>query len=204
MKLYIVRHAQSRRNAGHESKEDSELDDIGREQARRLGKYFHKVGLERVYCSTLRRAKATLKEIKPHIRGVPITYTPRIIEYKIGIYGNDGHDDWAGYVKGAENKGVPFHLFKPKHGDSLAETYDRAGSFYRDLLKRHSLDDVLVVGHGIFSLYLILNALGLDLFEGKYYSLSNASVSTLNVKKGKVTDFHVNDYDHLIREGMKK
>ncbi len=205
MKLYIIRHAQSKRNAGNKSKEDSELSDVGKEQARRLGKYFHKVEPDKVYCSTLRRAKTTLEEIKPYIKGVSITYTPKIIEHKMGIYSRKGHDDWTGYSKGAEKKGIPFHLFKPKYGHSLVETYKRAGDFYKELLKKHIKHKVLIVGHGIFSLYLILNALELDLSEGKYYQLSNASVSTLDVnEKGKVTNFHINDYHHLIMGGKKK
>ena len=204
MKLYIVRHARSQRNAGHQSKEDTELDEIGKVQAQRLGRYFHDVKLDKVYCSPLKRAKATLEEIVPYIKGVPVSYTSQIVEHKMGIYGRNGHDDWAGYAQEAERQQIPFHLIKPEGGDSLADTYRRAGRFYRDLLKKHSQEEILIVGHGIFSLYIILNALGLDLSEGKYYNLSNASISTLNIKEGKVTDFHVNDYNHLIREGMRK
>jgi hypothetical protein len=53
-------------------------------------------------------------------------------------------------------------------------------------------------------MYVILNALNLDVTEGKYYSLSNASVSQLDIEKGKVKHFHINDYSHLILGGMKK
>jgi len=204
MKLYLVRHAQSKRNAKQKSGEDAELSDVGKEQAWRLGKYFHKVNLNKVYCSTLKRAKTTLDEIKPYIKGVPIIYTSKIVEHKLGIYGKNGKDEWSAYIKGAKKEGVPFHLFKPKYGDSLLETYQRAGNFYKSLLKKHINDKILIVGHGIFSLYLILNLLGLDLSEGKYYQLSNASISTLNIEKGKVKEFHINDYNHLIREAMKK
>ncbi len=204
MKLYLVRHAQSKRNAKQKSEEDAELSEIGEEQAKRLGKYFHKVNLDKVYCSTLKRAKTTLDKIKPYIKEVPIIYTSKIVEHKLGIYGKNGKDEWGAYVKGAEKEGVPFHLFKPKYGDSLLETYKRAGNFYKSLLKKHINDKILVVGHGIFLLYLILNSLSLDLSEGKYYQLSNASISTLNIEKGEVKEFHINDYNHLIKEGMKK
>jgi broad specificity phosphatase PhoE len=63
---------------------------------------------------------------------------------------------------------------------------------------------VLVVGHGMFLLYLLLNALNLSILEGKYYHLSNASVSQLAIdSKGKIKSYHVNDYHHLIAEGLK-
>lgn len=204
MKLYIVRHAESRRNAQEKSGEDAVLSKVGKEQARRLGSYFHKAHLNRVYCSTLKRAKETLREIKLYIREIPITYTEKIIEHKMGVYGK-AHDDWSSYIEGAKKEGVPLHLFKPKYGDSFMETYERAGEFYKWLLKEHHGESILLIGHGIFSLYLILNALDLDLSEQQYYKLNNASVSTLEIdESGKVKNFHVNDYNHLIREGMKK
>ncbi len=207
MKLYLVRHAQSKRNARQESGEDPELSEVGEEQAKRLGSYFNKVELDKIYCSTLKRAKTTFERIKPFVKGVSVSYSKKIVEHKIGIYeiGIKNKGDWKGYAEAAKKAGVPFHLFKPKYGDSLLETYKRTGDFYTELLKKHKKDNVLVVGHGIFNMFLILNILGLDLSEGQYYQLSNASVSTLNIDKdGEVKDFHINDYNHLIREGMKK
>ena len=54
MKLYIVRHAQSKRNAREESSVDAELTKIGREQAKRLGLYFKKIKIDVIFCSTLK------------------------------------------------------------------------------------------------------------------------------------------------------
>ncbi len=204
MKLYLVRHAESRRNAKQKSHENPELSEVGKEQARRLGSYFHKINLKKIYCSNLKRAKSTLNAIKPYVKKVPVTYTVKLIEHKMGIYEQKGHDNWQDYVRNAKKQKVPFHLFKPKYGDSLLETYQRAGNFYKELLEKHSQHEILIVGHGIFLLYLILNILELDLSEGKYYRLNNASISTLEIKKGKVKEFHINDYNHLIKEGMKK
>lgn len=205
MKLYIVRHAQSKRNIGHNSDVDAELTDDGKEQARRIGGYFHNIKIDHVYCSTLRRARATFEYMGPLLKGIPITYTDKIIEMKMGEFGNNGLDDWKEYFKAAiEAKGDEYYKFRPKKGESLEDVYKRARRFYKFLLKNHKNDSVLIIGHGIFSLYIILNALNLSLMEGKYYSLSNASVSTLDFdEKGKVTNFHVNDYHHLIKEGIK-
>lgn len=205
MKIYIVRHAQSKRNARIKSKEDAELTEIGEEQARRLGTFFDRIKLNKIYCSELKRAKTTLEKIKPFVKGVSISYSKRMTEIKMGKYSKNGHDDWEGYFKEAMNSGKHYHLHSPKGGESLQECYDRAGKFYNDLLKKHSeKENILLVGHGFFSLYLILNSLNLDLFEGKYYTLNNASISTLELNKNKkITKFHVNDYNHLIKEGIR-
>ena len=204
MKLYIVRHAQSKRNIRVHSDEDVELTPVGEEQAKRLGSHFNDKKLDFVYCSTLKRAKATLGKMKLSLNGIPLKYTNKIDEYKMGIYSKNGSDDWDAFSRDVKKKGVPFENFKPKGGESLLECYHRAGKFYSYLLKKHKKKNILMVGHGIFSLYLILNTLGLPTTEGAYYQLSNASVSTLNIEGNKVKDFHINDYNQLIREAMKK
>ncbi len=205
MKLYIVRHAQSKRNLGYNSDVDAELTDDGKEQARRIGSYFHNIKIDHIYCSTLKRARDTFEYIGPLLKGVPVTYTNKIIEIKMGGFGDNGLDDWKGYFRAAvEAKGDKYYKFRPRGGESLEDVYSRAKRFYRSLLKRHKNDSVLIIGHGIFLLYVILNALNLGLMEGKYYSLSNASVSTIDIdKNGKVKNFHVNDYQHLIKEGIR-
>ncbi|MBX4196035.1 histidine phosphatase family protein [Candidatus Pacearchaeota archaeon] len=204
MRLYLVRHAKSQRNAHIASSIDAPLTEDGKEQARRLGVRFRGMKIDRIYCSTLMRAKETLKEILAYLPGIPVVYTNKIIEHDMGVFGEQGIDDWGSYVAEAHKKGIPFHLFRPPKGESLLDTYKRAGSFYQELVKKHPHENVLVVGHGIVSLHLILNSLNLDVTEGRYYSLSNASVSKIVINKDKVSSFHINDYQHLILGGMKR
>ena len=206
MKLFLVRHAESKRNTHEKSSVDAELTDIGKEQARRCGSYFSTIELTKVYCSPLKRARATFKPIHRQITCKNISYTKDIAEINLGEFGDGSIDNLSGFFKAAVNSGIPYHTFRPKKGESLQDTYDRASKFYQKLLKNHSSKDtILIVGHGFFNLYLMLYALGLDLFEGKYYKLSNASISTLYINaKGKVTKYTINDYNHLIAEGIKK
>lgn len=204
MKIYLVRHAQSERNARLISKVDSELTEDGKEQARRLGIYFKGLKINWIYCSKLKRAKETLKEIKVYLPNVPVIYTDNLNEHSIGVYEKKGYDNWFDYKHDAKKTGVPFYDFKPKGGDSLTETYQRAGEFYSWLIKKHKKSNVLIVGHGLFLLNIIFNALSLEVSEERYYRLSNASVSQLTIEDGKVKDFHINDFRHLIIGGMKK
>ncbi len=81
MKLYLVRHAKSRRNAGIFDDSDSILTEDGKEQARRLGKYFHDKKINIVICSKLKRAKETLKEILLILGKTKIIYTNEIREH---------------------------------------------------------------------------------------------------------------------------
>ncbi|MBS3079845.1 histidine phosphatase family protein [Candidatus Pacearchaeota archaeon] len=203
MKLYLVRHAKSERNAGHNSHEDKLTED-GKEQARRLGKYFHNVKLDKIYCSTLERAKETLGEIKPYVKNVPLIYSKKIVEQDIGIYRKYGKDDWENYFKDAVKSGKHIVDFKPKAGESMRETYNRAKKFYNLLIKNHKNSSILVVSHGIFLRYLILIILNLDILEARLFGLSNAAVSSFIIdKKGKVKQYHIDDFHHLLIHGVK-
>jgi broad specificity phosphatase PhoE len=204
MKLYLVRHAKSKRNIGEKDSKDTKLHKDGKEQARRLGRYFHKLKLDTMYCSPLKRALATLEAIKPYIQGAKIIITKQIVEHKMGIYEKNGKDDWTSYARDSKKAGIEFIKFRPKKGDSLLDTYNRMGKFYKKILKKHHKEKILIVGHGISLLHLILNILNLEPKEGAYFQLSNASVSTLDIdKKGNVRSFHINDYNHLIQEGIR-
>jgi broad specificity phosphatase PhoE len=204
MKLYLVRHGQSKRNSGKADDFDTGLSEIGEEQARRIGKFFVRKKIDQVYCSPLRRAKDTLAEIRPFIPGIKVLITKSIVEFDMGVFGKEGKDDWGGLFKAASNAGKRPVEFVPKGGESLQQVYDRAGKFYRRLVKNHAQKNILMVGHGIFSMYLIMNALGIPVEDGKHYSLGNASVSTLEVDgKGKVKGYWINDYHHLLEGGMR-
>lgn len=205
MKLYIVRHAQSKRNTKEISEVDAELSPIGHEQAKRLGIYFKKVKVDKIYCSTLKRARNTLKEILPYTGKVPIVYSDEIVEHHMGIYGENGKDDWDLYIKDALNAGLSVMEFRPKKGESLFDTYKRAGRFYKKLLKRHINNKVLIISHGTFGKYLILNALGLYISESVYFGLNNASVSVLDIdKNGKVKNYDIDDFHHILNYAINK
>jgi len=203
MKLYLVRHAKSERNAGHNSNEDKLTED-GKEQARRLGKYFHNANLDKIYCSTLTRTKETLEEIKPYVKNVPLIYSKKIIEQDIGIYRKNGKDDWKNYFKDSIKSGKHIVDFKPRRGESMRETYNRARKFFNYLTRNHKDNSILVISHMIFLRYLILIILNLDILEARLINLSNAAVSSFTLdKKGKVKQYHIDDFHHLLKYGVK-
>ena len=121
MKLYLVRHARSLRNIRIESKEDTKLTKDGVDQAKRLGDWFRKMKIDHIYCSKLKRAKDTLKEMKKQFEGVPTNYTSLINEHNMGIYSKNGLDDFSSYAKDARKEGKSFIEFRPKNGESLLE-----------------------------------------------------------------------------------
>lgn len=204
MKLYLVRHAQSMENTGVVLQKDTPLTETGKEQARRLGVYFERAKIDVIFCSELMRAKETLDYIVPYLKTKKIIYSPKLNEHNMGIY-FENQTDYYKFRKDAETSKKGFYEFKPKGGESLYELYERQKKFYKELLKKYSGKNILILSHSLSGSMLILNILGLDISEEKYFKLNNASVSTFDVdKKGKVSDFHVNDFNHILKEGIKK
>jgi broad specificity phosphatase PhoE len=204
MKIYLVRHAQSIENTGVVLQRDTPLSETGKEQARRLGVYFEKAKIDIIFCSELKRAKETLDYITPYIKKPKIVYSPEIKEHNMGTY-FESQTDYHKFRKDAETSKKGFYEFKPKGGESLTDVFERQKKFYKSLLKKDLRKNILIVGHGQSGAMLILNILGLDISEEKYFKLNNASVSTFNIgKKGKVEEFHVNDFNHILKEGIKK
>jgi phosphoserine phosphatase len=201
MKLYLARHAQSESNAGVHRGNETILTKTGIEQAKRLGMSFKKKNINRIYCSKMIRAMDTLEEIKPYLRGVPITYTEKINERNKGIFENKPD----GFKKAVEKSGLKEHEFRPINGENLQDLEKRAGKFLEFLKNNHPEDNVLVVAHGYFLRVLISKIFNLHIKEIQYFDLHNAGVSSFSIdKKGKVGKFEIDDYKHLIKYSSYK
>jgi len=197
MKLYLVRHGQSEANVGKGVVGTKAiLTKVGVEQARRIGMHFENKKIDKIYCSKLTRAKNTLKEIRPYLKKTPLTFTKEINEQYRGIYDADRE----GYKKALKASGQVGHEFRPPNGENLYDLEERAQKFLDFLKKRHTKDNVLVVGHGMFFRFLILRIFKLHMREGSYFELHNAGVSSFVFDKNfKVKDFEIDDYAALIK-----
>ncbi len=196
MRLYLVRHAQAESNVGVYTGKDSLLTKTGVEQSKRLGLYFKTRSVKYIYCSKMKRAIDTLKEMLPYLQGIPINYTNTIDERSKGIY---EHNREA-FKKAVLESGQKDEMFRPPKGENLADVEHRAQRFL-DLLKdKHKKDTILVVGHGMFLRVLINRIFKFHIKEIQYYELHNAGVSSFVFDKNfKVQDFEISDYKHLIK-----
>lgn len=204
MKIYVVRHAQCLSNRGLKITKHNHLTEAGKEQAKRLGTYFKKAKIDKIFCSTSYRTKETLSYILPYLKNKRVTYTEKIKEHNVGKYyakdPNFPKKYWADIKKSKKS----FYEFKPKDGESYLDLLDRAKKFWNSI-KKNKLKSMLLVTHKQFTKCFIINLLGLDISEEKYFSISNASVSTFEIdKNGKIKKFHVNDFNHILEEGIRK
>ncbi len=79
--LVLARHGQSYGNLDRSLGPDTDLTDLGREQAARLGKWLaeQEYRFTAIYCSTLRRARQTAEIVNAHF-GLEIVFDPDLRE----------------------------------------------------------------------------------------------------------------------------
>ncbi len=145
--ILLARHGETDWNAQHrwQGHSDTELNDAGREQARRLAEGLGRV--DALYSSDLSRARETA-EILAGTIGVEVRFDQRLRERGFGAWEGltteeiessfpDEQRRWrAGIGAGAHNA-EPFEAFAA-----------RVGSFVEEIGQRHVGEEVLVVAHG--------------------------------------------------------
>ncbi|CAL8094018.1 unnamed protein product [Orchesella dallaii] len=157
--IYLVRHGQTIGNSSrmfvHPSKEV--LSPKGRIQANAAGKHLSHVKFDKVYASTLVRAKKTAKLILEHSNhpvdtGV-ITFDERIKEVDYAIFRGQSYDE-PQKIRGKNiSESYPYKEFYVEGTEEIESVLLRLDSFWNELFE--TLDDaptpetVLVVSHGM-------------------------------------------------------
>jgi len=181
MKLYIVRHAQ--RDFGLKF---DQLNTTGIEQAKRLGSYFRNKKIDIIYCSTNKRAKQTLKFIKPYQKNIQIVYTRKLRQHKVpGEVGREA-----------------YKILKLKEKiETKEELEKRTQNFLNFIKRKHRNDNVLIISHREVIKSLICNILNLPFEESVYIAkLPSASVSIFEFDKDlKLKSFSIGDITHLMK-----
>lgn len=153
MKIYFTAHGTTKDNEVKVSSgwSDTELSDLGNQQARELGEIFKGIKLDLVCCSDLRRAVDTVKIAFGD--KYPVVIDERLRELNYGDYNGQ-----------PEKIVVPIkiqHIKEPfPNGESYEQAVARVQGFYDELRKKYSDKAVLVVGHRA-------TQYGLDTLAGK-------------------------------------
>lgn len=214
MKVYLVRHGQSESNAKKvRLGATAQLTDKGRDQAKFLAKRFRDITIDQIVASTLIRATQTAEIIGEEI-GQGFIQSDLLVERKnpsetIGLADNDP-------VLLEVARQSKLHLLDPNWHYSDEENFndqkERALKAL-DFLKGLDKENVLVVGHGVFSRMLVGCAiwgekLDLEIYWQFLLSLrtTNTSITVLETNnpwssnEGKLTDWTLitwNDHAHL-------
>jgi broad specificity phosphatase PhoE len=175
--IAFVRHGQTAVNrAGQlQGRVDTELTDLGREQATRLGVRFATEKVSRVYASPLRRAVDTAACIA-EAHQLPVDTDERLVELDYGDWDQRGLRDipaetWAAW------RADP--TFAPPRGESLLHVTARIVDFCREHLDE---DLVVAVSHVSPIKAAVCWALGVDERASWRMFLDLGSVSRIGAR----------------------
>lgn len=194
MKIYIIRHGESKANAlniflGHG---DMDLSERGYLQAQLTAKYLSKLPIDAIYSSDLLRAYHTA-EATSKLTGVPIIKDKNLREI------NGGKWEFMPYEQILEKYKQSFTVWytdflnaRCDGGESTLEVQERISKTMTEIAKNNPDKNVLVFSHGAtircFMEYLI--SIG-DCENKKLPWASNASVTEIEYVNGK---FKLIDY----------
>lgn len=143
MKIYVARHGQTEWNVLNKicGITDIDLTDLGREQAQQLADVVAQYPIDRIICSTMRRAMQTAQACADRLN-VPMHADARLFEQNYGIFEGMPRDTQAFL----ENK-RQFATRYPQ-GESQLQAAHRVYGFLDDMIAQFQGEDVLLVCHG--------------------------------------------------------
>ncbi len=193
MKIYLIRHGETDQNKCKclQGRSDIELNEYGRELARKTAEGLKDIPFDIIFTSPLKRARETAEIIRGK-REIPLVLEERIQEISFGEY--------EGLCYGKENYSIPDKDFMnffnepqdyktPPGGESLEEVITRTGEFLQEILQKEMYKDknILLSTHGCALKACLANINGslLAEFWGEGVH-KNCAVSLIEVKEGKV------------------
>lgn len=137
MAIYFLRHGESAANVAQVfagQKEDSDLTELGIEQAKSAGKLLQNSGIHRIISSRLIRAAKTAEIVAQSLGIDTIEFDDRLSEYDMGI------------LTGTPRRKVTSHELVSAEGAENATAFqERVLSLLREV--KNSRDNILLVSH---------------------------------------------------------
>jgi broad specificity phosphatase PhoE len=187
--VLLARHGESDWNAEgrFQGRSDRPLTARGRVQAERLARELVDRDIAAIYSSPLRRARSTAEIVGQEL-GVPITFSPDLMEVDVG--------GWAGLTR--EDVAARFpHEFREwlegrtgwRDGESYEAMAARVVTEVSRIAERHGDGVVLVVSHGgpVRAVHAAAEGLDIATYRRLRPVEPNARLSAVAVENGRIT-----------------
>jgi 2,3-bisphosphoglycerate-dependent phosphoglycerate mutase len=198
-RIILVRHGETDWNAtgriqGHN---DTPLNDVGRQQARRVARRLAREPVRALYSSDLARAFETATIIGEPL-GLTVVTSPRLRERRYGA--------WEGLTATEIQARDPEQYaqwrtrstdFAPPQGESRSQLLTRALAELQTIARRHTREMVVVVTHGGLCYGLINHILGSVDGDRREFTFGNASIHTLEITGARWSVISMNEIAHL-------
>jgi phosphoserine phosphatase len=163
--IYLARHAATPANQQQIMQGqgvDMALSDLGREQARRLGRFLSNRPIEAVYSSPLRRAVETAHAVAEH-HELEISTALELREVDVGRW--EGRDrDWivAHDAAAYESFLAAPHAAGYPDGEKYSDVLQRARPVIFRIAERHAGGSVAVIAHSVVNRTLLADIIGIS------------------------------------------
>ena len=144
MKLYIIRHGQTKCNVENKynCRLDEDINDVGIKQAIEASKQIQNLDIDLIICSPMIRTKHTCEII--NVNNVPVTYDDRLMEREGGVLTNTTHNNDYFY-----NEYYNYYSENIVEGlESLPDLFKRTHSFLDEIKIKYKDKNILLVTHG--------------------------------------------------------
>lgn len=182
MKLYMVRHGESKNNLEKRftGQADAPLTDKGREDARKAGEKLKGLTFDRIYSSDLIRAVDTAKIALPGCKPVPL---PLIRELSVGSLADrlvsDCEQEYGERLWTDRNT----YNYTPYGGENEADIQKRARDFLT-LMESEPCGQVIAFSHAGFITSTLTQVLGVT-FNRRHIACPNASIAVFSYENGR-------------------
>lgn len=196
-RLALVRHGQTYANIsrvwhGHT---DTELTELGYQQAQHLGKHFHNyMQATVVVASPLQRARITAENIAAAFN-LELSFDARLMEFDLGDWEDKSFDTLGEDGKDVMRQLVEDTDYRTPNGESQNSVKARFTEALDDILQRHSGENIVVVAHGVAIGITLAHMIENDTRKWPSYSMKNTAFSELCLETNTLLSF--NKTDHL-------
>lgn len=150
-RVYLVRHGETDYNLNHlwQGQLDIPLNATGREQASKLGEYFHKqqFSVDACYSSDLSRCHETAQRTLHHY-DLNIQPEPRLREMDVGIFQGKSRDQLRVEHPTEYEMWQADDTYTPPDGESRFTLGERAYAAWVDIMNKSTEENILLVTHG--------------------------------------------------------
>ena len=195
-RLGLVRHGQTHANVDKvwHGRTDTELTELGRQQADQLGEHFHQyMQPDIIVASPLQRARLTAQAIADRF-DIPVRLDPRLMEFDLG--------DWEGatFQSLQDSRNIMEQLvvnpdFTAPNGESQNLVKRRMVAAIEELSHQHAHQNIVIVAHGVSIGIALSHFLDGDTTQWPKYSKHNTAFSELCLNSNTLLSY--NKTDHL-------
>ncbi|MDY6770115.1 MAG: histidine phosphatase family protein [Candidatus Nanohaloarchaea archaeon] len=197
-RILLARHGETDHNRDEilQGHTDVDLNEAGREQARRLAEHLAEEDVAAVYTSDLARARKTA-EIVGVEHGLEPESLQALRERTYGELEGEPRDTRRDHIDHPDE----LDELKPDGGEDVDDVRGRVRPVINDIRREHGGDTVVLVGHGWVNRAILTAALGADSGRAHAIRQSNACVNELEYEDYRGWRINrVNDTSHLDAE----